>query len=102
MKSLLALARMGLIHFLPPCEVVAQRLSDSLDRRLPLRERIGVKLHLLICVFCTWYGRQILFVHDAFRRYAELIEKGDALPDVRLSEEAKARIKKALQESDGA
>jgi hypothetical protein len=40
---------------LPTCEEILPVLSQSLERRLTLRERVTLRLHFLICVYCIRY-----------------------------------------------
>ena len=47
------------------CRDVTRRISESMDRTLPVGERIGVRLHLLICRFCARYERQLLLIRGA-------------------------------------
>ena len=41
------------------CLQVTQAASDFLERRLKLRERIGVLMHLAVCQGCCAYVEQI-------------------------------------------
>lgn len=87
-------------HRLPPCDVVIKQLSDSLDRKLPLRDRIKIKLHLMVCVWCVRYGEQIQFVRTAARNLGHLHDQGEAAPKRRLSSAARERLKKTLDENN--
>jgi hypothetical protein len=39
------------------CREVTERASDYLDRALPLRQRLAVRLHLFMCQHCRRYLR---------------------------------------------
>lgn len=41
------------------CKEVMERSSDYLDGQLRLRERVGVRAHLAICVNCRRFMRQM-------------------------------------------
>lgn len=41
------------------CKDVARQADDYLDQRLSWRQRLGVGLHLLICVHCRRYLAQL-------------------------------------------
>ncbi|HWR81999.1 MAG TPA: zf-HC2 domain-containing protein [Candidatus Deferrimicrobium sp.] len=88
-----------LVRLLPPCDVIAHQLSESLDHKLPWRARLRLKLHLLTCDWCTRYGLQISFLHDAIRKQARQADKVLFVAE-RLSPEAAQRIKQALRESE--
>lgn len=79
------------------CKEVSELVSQSLDRRLSPRERLGVHLHLLVCRLCRRYRRQILFLSHATRR---LRARGPQLsPEAR--RRILQRIRERLEEQDG-
>ena len=49
------------------CKDVTQLISESMDRSLPLGKRIGVRIHLLMCLFCARYERQLLLIRETTR-----------------------------------
>ena len=51
------------------CEEIARLASDSLDGELPLRRRMGMKLHLLMCKHCARYIRQLRRLRQIGRGY---------------------------------
>ncbi len=53
------------------CRQAARLMSDAQERRLPLRDRIKLRLHLHWCVACTRYRQQVRFLRDALRRYGK-------------------------------
>jgi len=79
------------------CRDVTQLLSESMDTSLPIGKRIGVRLHLLMCKFCTRYERQLLLIRETVRRLAATEEKPGEPPGETLSEEAKERIRNSLR-----
>ena len=76
------------------CKDISKLISESLDRKLPLRKRIGVKFHLMMCSLCRTYNRQMLALRSTLQRAS------DAVPPERLSDEARGRIKKSLSKND--
>ena len=50
------------------CREVSERASDFLDAALPYRERLQVRLHLLMCRICREYVRQMTLVVRTLRR----------------------------------
>jgi hypothetical protein len=78
------------------CKEAAQLLSDSLDRKLPLRQWIALRIHLLMCKMCPRFQRQILFLKETLNRY-RLEEEGDRLwASASLSPDARERIRRTL------
>lgn len=52
------------------CKQATQLLSQGQDRKLGLMERIGLRLHLLICSGCTNFNKQMRFIRSACQRIA--------------------------------
>lgn len=50
------------------CRQATHLLSERLDRPLSLRERLNLRVHLLICRGCRNFGRQMTFLRSACRR----------------------------------
>ena len=78
------------------CREVSQLASEALDRKLTLKERIGLRFHLMMCKLCTRYVRQLKFMHHASSAEDENHVKGSG---VRLSETARDRIRNQLDRS---
>lgn len=51
------------------CKQASLLMSQEQDRRLSLRERIGLRLHVMICDACSNYRRQVAFLRQACRRF---------------------------------
>ena len=57
------------------CKEASRLVSQGLDRRLGLLERIRVRVHLAICDSCTNFKKQMDFLRQAMARLAERTEK---------------------------
>jgi hypothetical protein len=68
-------------------------MSESSERRLLLRESITLRLHLLVCAWCTRYLKQIAFLQSLLR-HRNAIAKNLAPT---LTSEARNRIAEALK-----
>jgi predicted anti-sigma-YlaC factor YlaD len=53
------------------CKVATHLVSQGLDRRLGLAERVALRLHLAICDGCSNFKKQVAFLRKAMRRLAE-------------------------------
>ncbi|MGH8667947.1 MAG: zf-HC2 domain-containing protein [Burkholderiales bacterium] len=53
------------------CKEATQLVSQGLDRRLGLAQRVALRLHLAICSGCTNFGKQAAFLRAAMRRLAD-------------------------------
>lgn len=82
-------------HWMFKCKEVTRMVSESLDRKLPLYQRIGVRIHLLMCKFCSRFKKQLLFLRETIRLH---VERGkDTELSTKLPPEACERIRKSIQ-----
>ena len=78
------------------CQEVTRLVSDSLDRPLPFRVLLGVRIHLFLCKWCDRFRRQLLFIRQALRQGAGHLEDRDLPSLPPLSPETRERIKQSL------
>jgi hypothetical protein len=78
----------------PTCKQATRLQSEAMDRRLSFFEKLGLRLHLLLCKWCRRYGAQLKFLRSAARQCQEH-ESGQG--PHKLTPEARARIKQKLQ-----
>ena len=85
-------------HWMFECKQISELVSQGMDCKLPLRRRIGIRFHLMMCKFCTRYQKQLHLLRDAAR---QLAKAGDTrrLPHG-LSKDAKERMKNALRQAE--
>ena len=78
----------------PSCDVITEKISESLDRKLSLKERLQIKVHLMYCKYCLRYRDQIMYMR-------KLLEKDTAsiLKDVKLDTAQKSRMKEQIRKS---
>jgi hypothetical protein len=79
------------------CKDATRLISQSMDATLPIGKRIGVRVHLLICIYCTRYERQLLLIRETLRRLAATEDRPEWQAGQILSPEARDRIKKSLR-----
>jgi hypothetical protein len=81
-------------HWMFCCKDVSQKFSESLDRKLPLHERILIRMHQLMCRYCARFRRQLLLLRELSRsdKLADMTQELSA----GLSLEARERIKASL------
>ncbi len=78
------------------CKEVTHLVSQSLDRQMPFRTRVGVRMHLAMCRFCRRYRRQLLFLRKVGRWVPSRLEGNGAPPLATLPPDARRRIQEAL------
>ncbi|HAV63584.1 MAG TPA: hypothetical protein DCY13_14610 [Verrucomicrobiales bacterium] len=75
----------------PSCRDAVRMLAESRRRPHPFPRRMGLRLHLLLCGFCRRYRTQL-------ERLKALLADEDPAPnEVRLTPEARQRIKERLR-----
>lgn len=55
----------------PKCHDITRLVSESMDRPLPLRTRIAMRIHYLICQWCDRYRKQLGFLREALKSCPE-------------------------------
>lgn len=81
-------------HWMFNCKKVSRLVSESLDRKLPLYQRMGIRIHLLMCKFCRRFQQQLMLIRETLR--AESLYE-DTEPYLSLPLEAQKRIKRFLR-----
>ncbi|MFA6311772.1 MAG: zf-HC2 domain-containing protein [Sterolibacterium sp.] len=51
------------------CKQATELMSQGLDRQLTLSERLGLRLHLLMCVGCRNTQKHLRFLRQAIRMH---------------------------------
>ena len=88
---------LAILRYLPPCKEIVRIVSASLDRKLTLREKFVMKLHLFACKPCVRYFEQSQFLSNATHQLDDHLK--EEMFAGRLSDEARERIKSLLKAS---
>lgn len=51
------------------CKQVSNALAEKDYAKMTLRERIGLRIHIALCVVCGRYNRQVMIMQDAARAF---------------------------------
>lgn len=67
------------------CKEATRLCSESLDRALDLRERLTLRMHLMMCSGCTNYNQQMAWLRRISARYADgaFADRGAAAGDAK-------------------
>lgn len=76
------------------CKQASQVISQSLDRRLTLRERVALKCHLFICNACKHFNQQLMALRSAFKKLNVTIENDNS---IQMPSETKKRLLKSIE-----
>ncbi len=82
-------------HWMFDCREISRLVSISMDHRLPLRKRAGLRLHLMMCRYCARYRRQLFFLRELMCSYNQ---RCDVQADsISLPPKARERFRRRLQ-----
>jgi hypothetical protein len=84
------------MKWIPTCKETTMLASRAMDERLPLSNRMALRLHLAICENCARFNRQLQEMRRLFRE--ETAASGDAAG---LAPAARQRIETELQKMLG-
>lgn len=84
-------------YVLPDCKEVAELSSNSLDESLPLKKRLGLKLHIMMCKFCRRHNEQLYLIRELIGKKLRGDDAGEKEADSHLSEESRQRISSLLK-----
>lgn len=75
------------------CRHATQLASQAMEQRLPFRQRVALRLHLLMCDACTQFTRQLRLLRRAVAHLGRQVEND---PGHGLSAGARERIAAAV------
>lgn len=81
-------------NWMMKCEEVSKLVSQSLDQTLPFHQRIGIRLHMMMCNLCSQNFRQIIGLQKTVRLFMNENEKIE--PPETLSPAKKEEMKKVI------
>lgn len=84
------------MKWMTTCREATELASRAMDERLPLSNRMALRLHLAICANCTRFNQQLQEMRRLLR--AEVAASDDASG---LAPEARQRIARELQKKLG-
>jgi len=88
--------RRSLLRNSRPCRRIVALMSESLERQLGLRERLSLRLHLLVCIWCVRYFKQIKLLRQITGLRAATAADFESSMDT-LSVAARERIAASLE-----
>lgn len=88
--------RRWLLRRLPACRQTVAMISESMEHPLSLRNKLTVKLHLMVCSWCQWYMEHLKTIRETLRSQPMEPAESNFGSSPGLSDEVKERIKKQL------
>ena len=83
-------------HWMFKCSEVTRLISKSMDQKLPISQRIGIRIHLAMCRYCSLYKKQLELLRKIIGQ--AILAEGVPLPPLNLSPQARLRMKQVLAE----
>ena len=81
------------------CRQVTRLVSQAMDTRLSCYQRLGVRLHLVYCVWCRRYAAQLRFLRKSVSTLSRLPpEAGTTRLTTEAKEQMRQRLRQALKE----
>ena len=81
---------------------VADALAEHHYWLLPWLKRVGLKVHVAVCLVCGRYHRQVMQMQELAARFGQQEQAGALPPRTQLGEEARKRLRDAVKKSVGA
>jgi len=85
-------------HWTFRCKDVSDLISRSMDEKLPLKIRMGIKFHLMMCRLCLNYKNQLNLIRKAILKLKSSEESDSVV--THLPDQARQKIKKLLNKFD--
>lgn len=60
-----------MMSLMPSCQDITEHASEYLDRDLPRWKRMGIRMHLLMCIHCRRYVSQLKLTIDTIGKIPE-------------------------------
>lgn len=79
------------------CHDVSKLISESLDRKLSLWQRLNLWMHLGMCGLCWGFRKSLVHIHKEARQHADEIERDVVDPEIKLPDESRERMKRLLE-----
>jgi len=80
------------------CKDISHLISRSMDQKLPLRIRIGIRFHLMMCNLCLRYKKQLELIHKTISKFDT--DKEELFPVTQLPDLTKEKIKRILKATE--
>lgn len=79
------------------CHDVSKLISESLERKLSLWQRLNLWMHLGMCGLCWGFRKSLVHIHKEARQHAEEIERDAVDSEIKLPDESRERMKRLLE-----
>jgi len=81
------------------CKDVSEKISMAMDQTLPIHQRLMIRMHVLMCNCCTAVEAQLKWLRQVAQMQGPENDLEAMDIDSTLSEDAKGKIKMALEKA---
>jgi len=81
-------------HWMFKCSEVTRLISKSMDQKLPISQRIGIRIHLAMCRYCSLYKKQLELLRKIIAQV--VLTEDTIVSPLNLSPQARLRMKQVL------
>lgn len=79
--------------FMPSCEIITHKISESMDHKISIADKIRIRMHLLFCELCTRYRDQLIVLQKMISKYSQDdVAEIEPEKEPRLSDNARKKI----------
>lgn len=82
------------------CKDMTKLISDSLEGKISVRQRMELWLHIMMCGMCRRFRSNIIELRKRVRGSKALLDQADAVP-VAIPPATKARLEEAIKRQLG-
>ena len=93
-KSVIKILMPVMSKMTPTCNTITQKISESQDRKISLKDRIGIRIHLMGCNFCRRYEQQLIIMRKMIAE--DLNNTNGSSTEMKLSPDARQRIQQQI------
>lgn len=81
------------------CKQISELASRALDEKLTLRQRMSLRMHLLLCSMCRGFARNLRRIQDACSQERSRLSDDSANAETSISPEARDRLRKNIEKA---
>lgn len=81
------------------CEEISRLVSDSMERRLSLWQRLQLRMHLALCRLCAGHAADLKRIREVVREHHGTETESEE-PDLTLSDRARRELEELVQRRD--
>jgi len=78
------------------CKDMTKLISDSLERKISFRQRMELRLHIMMCGMCRRFRTNIIELRKRVRGSKFLLDQAEVTA-ARMPQAAKARLEEAIK-----